>query len=736
MQIVLPETSVKMGHEVVEADFGIGDPAAIMGILRGKMYSNPIRTIIQEVGSNARDSHRERARSEKNPALADRAIEIKLPNALDKTLHIRDFGVGISPDRMANVFILYGKSTKRSSNEETGGFGLGAKSPFAYSDSFGIITVTRDHQFTDAAGVCHENCLVRRQYVAYIDPSQKGKMSLQSAELTTDEQGTTIVVTCKPGDYKKFAQHVQEVMAFWPVKPIVKGDPDFKWKEYKTIFSGTDGSWRIDEKTHDYYDSASNQPTAIIDGIPYPLKANELYKDDAQQDQDVHNFLQFPLRVFFATGEVLMTAPREDIDYQDWVIAHVRKRLLAAVKDLRTQISGKISNAKNLWEANIAWRKLSSQFGRLITKAEWKNPADGKMYDVQGDGIYLRDYNSQVFQFTRDGQTIRRKTAYQVNFTENSILAVEDTDVKVPSKLRIATLFDQNPTVNDVQVLVFTGDTAQKVQDTKDKLEKEKNFSLFAPVYLSTIPKKAIVRTAAGGFKVAKVKKFYDSGYKTDQWREADLDLENDEGIYVELRGRDAYLVGTEKLVDTSVLKYLMTTLKIDIYGIPTRFLKSVGEDFTPLQDEVQKEIDKLLQDKDLQDYQSEVENASYSISQQYSYLAQGFMNDPSKLLKLLSDQNGVAYRYITVSSAVTKIQDKVNKLAQLQRAVDSAKSSGKNGKATLANLCDDFAKRYPLVKALNSWDAKGIKPQDLAFYLNACDAAVAPAAAPAVANP
>ena len=102
-------------------------------------YQYKIRTPLQEIISNARDAHREAGCPEK-------AIKITLPTKLDNTFKVRDYGVGITPERMDNVFTSFGASTKRNSNNEVGGFGIGAKSPLCYTDQFNVTTYV-DGQF-------------------------------------------------------------------------------------------------------------------------------------------------------------------------------------------------------------------------------------------------------------------------------------------------------------------------------------------------------------------------------------------------------------------------------------------------------------------------------------------------------------------------------------------------------------------------------------------------------------
>ena len=102
-------TVITDNKSYTEAKFGIGDLKVIFNILRSKLYSNPIKSTCREYASNARDAHVE-------AGIPEIPIEIYLPSAIDNSFRVRDFGLGISPDRINNVFVLYGNSTKRHSN--------------------------------------------------------------------------------------------------------------------------------------------------------------------------------------------------------------------------------------------------------------------------------------------------------------------------------------------------------------------------------------------------------------------------------------------------------------------------------------------------------------------------------------------------------------------------------------------------------------------------------------------
>src|SRR5664279_1326601 len=85
--------------------------AHIMGVLTN-LYSDAPLAVLREYSTNARDAHQ--------AAGVDRPIEVSLPTALDPTLRVRDFGVGLSEQDILGIYARYGSSTKRGSDEQVG----------------------------------------------------------------------------------------------------------------------------------------------------------------------------------------------------------------------------------------------------------------------------------------------------------------------------------------------------------------------------------------------------------------------------------------------------------------------------------------------------------------------------------------------------------------------------------------------------------------------------------------
>jgi hypothetical protein len=112
--------------------------AHIMGVLTN-LYSDAPLAVLREYSTNARDAHQ--------AAGIDRPIEVSLPTALDPTLRVRDFGVGLSEQDILGVYARYGSSTKRGSDEQVGAFGLGSKSAFTLAQQF-LVTSVHDGRCT------------------------------------------------------------------------------------------------------------------------------------------------------------------------------------------------------------------------------------------------------------------------------------------------------------------------------------------------------------------------------------------------------------------------------------------------------------------------------------------------------------------------------------------------------------------------------------------------------------
>lgn len=114
----------------VATQFTIADNPALMDLLSTSAYKNQLLAAIREPLTNAWDSHIKVGKQ-------DTPLSVTVN---DTHIIIRDFGEGIHEDRMFHIYTVYGLSLKTTDSTATGGFGVGSKAPFAYTDIFEVIS--------------------------------------------------------------------------------------------------------------------------------------------------------------------------------------------------------------------------------------------------------------------------------------------------------------------------------------------------------------------------------------------------------------------------------------------------------------------------------------------------------------------------------------------------------------------------------------------------------------------
>lgn len=114
------------GHKTIS--FGVAQDAELMNVLSKALYTDQILAVVRETLCNAWDAHVEHG-------CTDKPFIVTLT---DDELTIRDFGTGIPFEKIGPIYGTYGGSTKKHDGKQTGGFGLGCKSPFAYGDHFEV----------------------------------------------------------------------------------------------------------------------------------------------------------------------------------------------------------------------------------------------------------------------------------------------------------------------------------------------------------------------------------------------------------------------------------------------------------------------------------------------------------------------------------------------------------------------------------------------------------------------
>jgi len=176
--------TIERSGDFDENTFGIDteDVSLILEIIRNKLYSNKLGSFIREISSNAYDAMVELAINNGGSELdvRNKCIDYTLPtDTNNSTFTIRDYGTGMSDDKIRNIYTKVGKSTRSVSNKFVGMMGIGRLVGFCVTDSFNVTS------YLDGT---------RTEYLCYIDETKCGKIATLSQSNTTEPNGIAISI--------------------------------------------------------------------------------------------------------------------------------------------------------------------------------------------------------------------------------------------------------------------------------------------------------------------------------------------------------------------------------------------------------------------------------------------------------------------------------------------------------------------------------------------------------------
>lgn len=677
MKILEEKIEVVKGKEGINDNyFRIGDESIMFDVMRNRLYSNPLRVICQEPMSNARDAHREKGHNE--------PIHIYLPENLSPYYKIQDFGPGINPDRMINVFIAFGCSTKRNDNIQTGGFGLGAKCPFAYSDTFSIVTITDEMGYN-----------IKRTYTAYIDESRKGIISLLSQEDTEERTGTTIIIPAKNKDFYNFAEWTKKTAMFWDVKPIIHGGK-INWEVLPKEIEGD--NWFITAQSN------LSTFTVTVDDIPYSLNWEAIQGEiNKTKDSGKINSLYSLLRnlgkvavLNYKNGEVMLSASREELDYKEFTINAIIKKLKEISEEYVKKTVELIEKKNTLLDANLYWTGLHPNIKTIIGTAYWHGIELHEEYTLPNcSDSFFRVYHKDKY---RVNMKMTKASSKHIHFWVNSLLILNDLDEKDRSeRRRIKRLFKDNQNINYVYVLCIP--TEGKLAYLKDEYESlpihngkpdkihrvklvnpngvsidfEKKYTreneleiLDYTIYLkelsisnlSSYKKEDVVRI--GGTARNPNASYYRYDLKEDIWipKYDVIDFQNGTGVYVPISYRNAVpYSGDGRAISKHTLEIYSDIFGncYHLYGIPEKQVKKLGKGWNTIFSVIESKIKEYIESVNgvCEKYGKCFEKATF----EKAFYWLSYLENDTILDKL--DKDGIAYKYIIISrEAIEAIRD------------------------------------------------------------------------------
>jgi len=303
---------------VLEAKkFDIQFNAKMASILSDGLYSYKVRAIIRELSTNAVDAQKAAGNKQK--------FDVNLPSYNNCNFIIRDYGTGLSKQQVIDIFSVYGASNKENSNDYVGCLGLGSKSPFSYNTR----TFTVESFYNG----------IHLLYNCYRDEEGMPAIALQYEGKTTEPNGLKIKIPVAYNDIFEFAREAKYVYRDFDVKPNIVGQQiDVSSPDYQLKGEG----WGYDS----HYDHAH----VIMGNVRYPVSINL---------PGCEGILQNGFDIIANIGDVDIQPSREGLSYNPQTKSFLITRCKEILENLTKLVNTKISGAKTLWDACLAFNDLS-----------------------------------------------------------------------------------------------------------------------------------------------------------------------------------------------------------------------------------------------------------------------------------------------------------------------------------------------------------------------------------------
>ena len=440
------------------------DMRYVASLLRNN-YSNTRLAVVREITANALDANLE--------ANASRSIEVKLPTSMNPSFAVRDFGGGLSKEDVFGLYSKYGKSTKRTSNNYIGAFGIGKFAPLSYGDNF---TCTSFHGGLKIA------------YNVFVDESDDTKIVELFSEPSNEPTGLSIEVAVSDGDINDFKDICQKFFKFFSKEDMPKfigAEEDFI-KENKITLESKDDSWFFLDEDSGRYRYGGYHSHVIMGRVSYPLDSQALnVKKFVQDDQKASIIAQiiassnFYLRV--PLGSVKLHHSRESLEYNKTTQQKIIDSLLVVVDQIQEIAKEKLADSTDLFDAKRNYARIVNAMPYGI-RSVFENSFEWNGVKIESS-VFHRDYQLQDYLIlthswkeddssSRNGFKIRSQKVTRVECQDNYLFVIQDLESAHGMNLRVRTLMNEDDSLKGVYVIRAVDSIAE------DHIYNEWNFNL------------------------------------------------------------------------------------------------------------------------------------------------------------------------------------------------------------------------------------------------------------------
>jgi hypothetical protein len=326
--------------------FTIKASAKAFHIMSASLYSNKIRAIVRELGTNARDSHVEAGK-------AHVPFEVHLPTMLEPWFAVKDTGLGMTHSQAMKTYTTFFDSTKTDSDALNGCLGLGSKSPHAYTTSFSMTAIKDGRK-----GV----------YSSFIDDSGIPAFALLYEEETSEENGVEVKFAVeKNQDMVYFRTESESVYSYFDVPPVTNIST-FRVTPRDYSYSRKDiapGCHLL--KMH------QGQSVAVMGNVAYPIEYLQIKN---LSDSTINMIRRYSFELEFDIGEVTFQPSREHLEYTAKTCSAISDKLALIEKAIGAEIKSIAQKTKNRWARAISIISLPALYEKEVKNWIANHPYD------------------------------------------------------------------------------------------------------------------------------------------------------------------------------------------------------------------------------------------------------------------------------------------------------------------------------------------------------------------------
>jgi len=338
------QKDVLVGGSGKTGKFTVNDDPHLMSMLSTSLYANPLRTMIQEICFNAWDAHR-------MGNCQDKPIDVYI-NATTGLI-VRDYGPGIDPAMIDKIYCTYGASTKRDDPNQTGGFGLGSKSPYAYNESFMV---------TNHFAGSKDMYIMRRVH----DDNDGGPgYDHIISGVPTEETGLMVTVSLKgERDRLKVYEYLKEILFLSGIKINIHYEDKSSDPELIEAESLAPGEFITS-------DMQPNGIYAVYGGVKYEIPEHDEYMEDYRLLKNLSEKLG-ALYIGFKPNSLTPLPNREGLNMRECSIESIREAMETIQEHFMTHLIPATKAA--MIEAFVSAKSSELQAQFLVYK--WQRVGD------------------------------------------------------------------------------------------------------------------------------------------------------------------------------------------------------------------------------------------------------------------------------------------------------------------------------------------------------------------------